>query len=350
MKLRNLQPNSKLAIKSPLDFLWQPSTILPILGIAECIAIVLALMPGNQIDRWVLFGLSSLAIQWITILTLSTIYLLRNLLNNQSVLTISWACLVILVINTFMFCLISWNVLNLKNTLALSHWEFVGQMTLIAFLIGLLSLAAFQNHWNARLQAIKSKQAQLDALHARIQPHFLFNTLNSLAVLIKKNPDQAESLLFNLVDLFRAALSDKTEVTLKTELDITKQYLEIESLRFGNRLAVQWHLPETIPEVLLPSLSLQPLVENAIIHGISQIPEGGIINFSVESKADYIVIKISNTITNIAINEQTSGFKIGVISTKERIELMSNGLNKFNTYTTGNQFIAEILIHHSTTN
>lgn len=350
MKLSNLHSNSKLALKSPLDFLWQPSTILPILGIAECIAIVLALMPGNQIDRWVLFGLASLATQWITVLTLSTIYLLRNLLKNQSIFTIAWSCLVILVLNTFMFSLISWNVLHLQNSLALSHWEFVGQMTLIAFLIGLLSLAAFQNHWNARLQAIKSKQAQLDALHARIQPHFLFNTLNSLAVLIKKNPDQAESLLFNLVDLFRVALSDKTEVTLKTELDITKQYLEIEALRFGNRLKVEWDLPELIPEVLLPSLSLQPLVENAIVHGISQIPDGGTIQIGVEKKSDNIRITICNTIVQSTSNEQTSGYKIGVNSTKERIELMSNGLNKFNTYATENQFIAEILIHHSTKN
>lgn len=345
MKLLNLQSNTKLAIKSPLDFLWQPSTILPILAIAESIAIILALIPGNQINHWVLFGLTSLALQWITVLSLSTIYLVRNLLKNQTVFTIAWSCLFILVINTFMFSLISWNILHLENSLLLSRWEFVGQMTLIALLIGLLSLAAFQNHWNARLQAIKSKQAQLDALHARIQPHFLFNTLNSLAVLIKKDPDQAESLLFNLVDLFRAALSDKKEVNLKTEIAVTKQYLEIEALRFGNRLKVEWELPEIIPEVLLPSLSLQPLVENAIIHGVSQIPEGGKIHISVEAKPDVVGIKICNTLTHSTSNEQTSGFKIGVNNTKERIELMSNGLNKFNTYTKDNQFIAEIILH-----
>ena len=344
MRLSNLKTTIVYGIKSPLDFLWQPSTILPILAIAESIAIILALIPGNQINRWILFGLSSLALQWITVLSLSTIYLVRNLLKNQTVFTIAWSCLVILVLNTFMFSLISWNLLHLDNTLMISRWEFVGQMTLIAFLIGLLSLAAFQNHWNARLQAIKSKQAQLDALHARIQPHFLFNTLNSLAVLIKKNPDQAENLLFNLVDLFRAALSDSAETSLKNELDITKQYLEIEALRFGNRLTVEWELPEIIPDVLLPSLSLQPLVENAIIHGVSQIPEGGTIHISVEEKTDTVSIKISNTLFHSTSNEQTSGFKIGVNNTKERIELMSSGLNKFNTYAIDQQFVAEIVL------
>lgn len=337
---------SIISYDSPLAILWQPRTLLVIVCIGQLIAAIASLLPGIVTDRWIYFGLASLAIQWISMMSIGAIYLFRKYLEKINILRTAWWCLALFVLNAFLFSVIFWNLLDLGANVSEQNGITFGlNMALVAILLGLLGLAAFQNHWNARLQAIKSKQAQLDALHARIQPHFLFNTLNSLAVLIKKDPDQAESLLFNLVDLFRAALSDKKEVNLKTEIAVTKQYLEIEALRFGNRLKVEWELPEIIPEVLLPSLSLQPLVENAIIHGVSQIPEGGKIHISVEAKPDVVDIKICNTLSHSTSNEQTSGFKIGVNNTKERIELMSNGLNKFNTYTKDNQFIAEIILH-----
>ncbi|MBP7370618.1 MAG: histidine kinase [Arenimonas sp.] len=331
-----------------LDMLWRPKALLAILCIGELIAAILSLAPINYFDRWVYFGLISLAIQWITILTLTCIYLLNPLLKTKSINFIAWSCLSIFVFNTFIFSFISWHLFQLNQSLLTqSVWGFAGQTTIIAFLIGLLSLAAFQNHMSAQLNALKSKQAQLDALHARIKPHFLFNTLNSLSVLIKKNPDQAEHLLFNLVDLFRAALSDETEVSLMAELAITKRYVEIESIRFGDRLKVDWQLPDVIPNVKLPALSLQPLVENAIKHGVSQYHEGGEIIIRVKCIDNQIVIQVCNSYLESIESVQTSGYKIGIINTKDRISLMSNGQNQLSTYFQNNQFIAEITIKSS---
>src|SRR3546814_19297226 len=110
---------------------------------------------------------------------------------------------------------------------------------------------------------------------ARVRPHFLFNTLNSGIALVRQRPEQAEELLLGLSDLFRAALARPHDVALGEELALVRRYLEIEAVRFGPRLRVAWRLPEPLPEVAVPALSVQALVENAVRHGIELSPEGG---------------------------------------------------------------------------
>jgi two-component system sensor histidine kinase AlgZ len=212
---------------------------------------------------------------------------------------------------------------------------------LVALLLGVLGLAAFQNHWSARQSAVRSKQAQLDALQARIQPHFLFNTLNSLLVLIHKDPVEAEKLLLNLVDLFRNSLSRRTELTLQEELDITRRYLEIEQQRFGPRMRVTWDLPETLPAIQVPALCLQPLAENAVKHGIQPDPYGGRISIRATLTDDGVKLEIRNSLP-----EQTTtgveGFHIGLASSIERIRLSSEGRNRLEASIEDGQFLARL--------
>src|SRR5690606_11628475 len=106
--------------------------------------------------------------------------------------------------------------------------------------------------------AVRAKQAELEALQARIRPHFLFNTLNTGAALVHARPGEAERLLLGLSDLFRAALAGPGELPLEDELGLARRYLEIEALRFGPRLQVNWQLPAPLPEVWVPTLSIQP--------------------------------------------------------------------------------------------
>src|SRR3546814_8191172 len=110
---------------------------------------------------------------------------------------------------------------------------------------------------------------------ARVRPHFLFNTLNSGIALVRQRPEQAEELLLGLSDLFRAALARPHDVALGEELALVRRYLEIEAVRFGPRLRVAWRLPGPLPEVAVPALSVQALVENAVRHGIERSPGGG---------------------------------------------------------------------------
>src|SRR5690606_9402646 len=123
------------------------------------------------------------------------------------------------------------------------------RLTGITITIGLLGLAAFQNHWQAKQLAVRAKQAELESLQARTHPHFLFNTLNTGAALVHARPEAAETLLLDLADLFRAALTGPHHIALKDEIDLVQRYLALEQLRLGSRLQVRWEMPEQLPDI-----------------------------------------------------------------------------------------------------
>ncbi len=157
-----------------------------------------------------------------------------------------------------------------------------GRFVLVCMAVALLLAATLLRYfyvtaqWQTHVAA--HAQAQVQALQARIRPHFLFNSMNSIAGLIRHEPASAERAVEDLSELFRAALGSDGESTLGEELHLAERYLAIEALRLGPRLTVEWALEETLPRALaLPRLTLQPLVENAVVHGIARRPEGGTI-------------------------------------------------------------------------
>ena len=339
-----MNDKANLVNDSPLAILWQPRALFAIICIGQLIAAIAALLPGIETDRWTYFGLASLTIQWIALMSIGAIYLFRKALGKRPVPQTAWWCLAILVLNAFLFSVIFWTLLNMgANASGQSAVGFGLNMALVALLLGVLGLAAFQNHWSARQSAVRSKQAQLDALQARIQPHFLFNTLNSLLVLIHKDPVEAEKLLLNLVDLFRNSLSRRTELTLQEELNITRRYLEIEQQRFGPRMQVTWDLPDVLPAIHVPALCLQPLAENAVKHGIQPDPDGGIISISAKLTDDGVRLEIRNSLP-----EQTTadveGFHIGLATSIERIRLSSEGRNRLEASIEDGQFLARLYL------
>ena len=129
--------------------------------------------------------------------------------------------------------------------------------------------------WRAQVRT--SARAEADALQARIRPHFLFNSMNTIASLVRQNPAVAERAVLDLSDLFRAALGvGEDDSSLAEEVALAERYLAIEQLRLGERLQVRWQREEPLPwSQPLPRLVLQPLLENAVLHGISRLPEGG---------------------------------------------------------------------------
>ncbi|MFU8833547.1 MAG: sensor histidine kinase, partial [Wenzhouxiangella sp.] len=152
----------------------------------------------------------------------------------------------------------------------------IGRNQLIALIATLVFLRYidFRRQWARQLAA--EHGARLEALQARIRPHFLFNTLNTIASLIPGQPEQAEQATMDLADLLRTGLKDESSHLLSDELDLVRGYLRIESLRLGERLRVEWLLDDELPlDRPVPALLLQPLVENAVIHGIAARPDGG---------------------------------------------------------------------------
>lgn len=147
--------------------------------------------------------------------------------------------------------------------------------------------------WRARLAAVS--RAQFEALQARIRPHFLFNSMNTVAALIRVDPTAAERMVEDLTDLFRAALgADEAPSTLGAELALMDRYLAIEQLRLGERLRVERDTAGLPVDLEMPSLLLQPLVENAVYHGIQPLRQGGTVRIAGRRVGGAVEIEIGN--------------------------------------------------------
>ena len=162
--------------------------------------------------------------------------------------------------------------------------------------------------------------ARLAELQSRIRPHFLFNTLNTAVALVRVDPARAESVLEDLAQLFRMALEDHGQaVTLAEELDLVQRYLAIEQLRFGERLRLRWEIDEAANGAKLPPLLLQPLVENAVRHGIEPSPEGGEIGVRTRVRRGQAVVTIVNTLPGAP---STPGHGIALKNVRSRLKLL----------------------------
>lgn len=163
-------------------------------------------------------------------------------------------------------------------------------------------------------------EARLAALNARIRPHFLFNSLNAVLSLIRARPQQAEAALESLSDLFRAAMRDPGElVSLADEIALGRQYLDLERLRLGERLAVDWQIGAVPLDLPIPPLMLQPLLENAVYHGIEPAPEGGTVRIAIELRGEVLSISIANPTP--AHHHRAAGNQIAVANLRERLAL-----------------------------
>ncbi len=186
-----------------------------------------------------------------------------------------------------------------------------------ALLAALLVLALL---WRQRSKAPAQTKARLNELQSRIRPHFLFNTLNSAIALVRAEPAKAEALLEDLSDLFRHALVEQGEsVTLADEIALAQRYLAIEHVRFGDRIEVEWSLDAAAAAAKLPPLLLQPLVENAVKHGVEPSASGAQIRISTERRGSRVVIKVINT---VPAGQGESGSGLALENVRDRLSLL----------------------------
>jgi two-component system sensor histidine kinase AlgZ len=191
-----------------------------------------------------------------------------------------------------------------------------------AALLAMVMTALLLGYFELRAAAFSPAQseARLAALNARIRPHFLFNSLNAVLSLIRARPQQAEEALESLSDLFRAAMRDPAElVSLADEIDLGRQYLALEKLRLGDRLAVDWQIADISLNLPIPPLMLQPLLENAVYHGIEPAAEGGVVRISISQRADELHIAIANPIAGQG--QHAAGHQMAVANIRERLAL-----------------------------
>ncbi|MGB7906128.1 MAG: sensor histidine kinase, partial [Steroidobacteraceae bacterium] len=207
-----------------------------------------------------------------------------------------------------------------------THWRFVLPNVLIAAVVGALALRYFYVSQQWRRSVELEARARIHALQARIRPHFLFNSMNTIAALTRTNPAQAEEAIEDLSDLFRVSLSDaRAQITLEEEVEIARTYQRIEKLRLGDRLQVHWDVDDLPPRCLVPGLLLQPLLENAIRHGIEPLPQGGIVDVRGRLADGTIMLEVTNPKPSGTPPPLRRGHRMALDNIRQRLDLAFPG-------------------------
>ncbi|MEM6302672.1 MAG: sensor histidine kinase [Pseudomonadota bacterium] len=304
---------------------------------------VLALGPLAFFD-WQAMAVGSLLVQWITLLCLALLCRLRLQLNRLTPFNATAACLCLVAGVTAATTLLLGNLAPTTLTAA-SLSDLSLRNTILAVVIAAVVLRYAYLQQRVALQQRSELQLRLDALQARIRPHFLFNTLNSIASLIAVQPERAEQAIEDVSELFRAALSgDRRESTLADELHLCELYLAIEALRLGERLTVSWAIDESLAKVRVPALLLQPLVENAIYHGIAQLPQGGTIELRTQEVDKRLQIEVENPVPRSPQTKSTQGHRIALENIRQRIEATFGDTGTFLVENRGTHFLVKLLI------
>lgn len=189
--------------------------------------------------------------------------------------------------------------------------------------MSLLVAAALLFYFHMRAKALSPAitEARLQALQARIRPHFLFNSINAVLSMIRVDPRRAEIALEDMADLFRVLMRDNRElVPLDTEVELCRQYLALERLRLGDRLQVEWHTNSMPSDALVPPLVLQPLVENAVFHGIEPLAQPGTISINIFARDGAVHTILRNPYRPDSVLHR-AGNKIALANVRERLAL-----------------------------
>ncbi len=212
---------------------------------------------------------------------------------------------------------------------------------LLSGLAAAVVLAYF--NWRHRVLSPALAEARLQALQSRIRPHFLYNSLNTVLSLLRQSPRQAEDVLANLAELFRVHMADNRQLSpLARELELARAYVEIEQLRLGERLRLTWKVENAPETALLPPLVLQPLIENAIYHGVEPCPAGGAVRVDVFARDGFLHLVVRNPIH--AQGERRSGNRMALSNIRERLALHFDADARLTTHTVGGEFVVQVVI------
>ena len=293
--------------------------------VVELLAMVLAMaIPSTTKVFWDYLAFISMMMQWIALLNAAVLCMSRRHLNRLSgPMTITISFIIMMTVTLiFALALIELNLwMKLDQQTSPLGEHFLLRILMMAAAIYAVVLRYFyiQQQWKLNLRA--QSKAEIQALKARIRPHFLFNSMNTIASLISFMPEKAEKAIEDLADLFRASLKEQNIHTLKDEIEITRSYLDIEKLRLGERLEIDWNVDNSLFDAEIPALSLQPLAENAIYHGIEPIPDGGKIRISAQRDGEHLKLEVSNPASEATGLKRTSGNQMAQDNIKQRLRL-----------------------------
>lgn len=299
--------------------------VFSVIVIAELLAFVLTLAtPSVRGGDWVYLSLLSLFIQWIALSSAGLLCIARPRLagldtRHAAAVAFALPLAVTVLFSEIVYWLAAWLSKAIFQVSA-GHWEFLLRNLAISAIANFLTLRYFYLQHELSRNARAEAESRLQALQARIRPHFLFNSLNTVASLTRSNPKLAEEAVEDLADLFRMTLADaQSRVTLAEELALAQRYIHMEALRLGQRLQMQWDTDKLPRDALLPALTLQPLLENAIRHGIEPLPNGGVVQCLGTLDGNRIVITLRNPVAGPEPAARPGGHHMALDNIRQRL-------------------------------
>jgi two-component system sensor histidine kinase AlgZ len=297
--------------------------VFAVVVVAELLALVLVLgSPEPGTPHWEVLGITSLFIQWVALTSAALLCVLRRILARFGNIGAGIASYALVLLATLALSELSFRLGQAQGLQFNAGWHraFLLNNLGVSAIVSAVALRFFYLQHQQRIHLQAQLEARVEALQARIRPHFLFNSMNTIAAMIRTRPRDAEQAVENLSDLFRFSLADAARrVTLKEELDIARRYVQMEQLRLGERLAVEWDF-DAVPEQLqLPPLVLQPLLENAIYHGIEKLPGGGTVSVCGRVNDGVLDIRLENPIAAGGDGARGRGQRMALDNIRERL-------------------------------
>ncbi|NCF24924.1 MAG: sensor histidine kinase [Gammaproteobacteria bacterium] len=300
-------------------------TVFVIVIVAALVAIVLTLAGNTESGRF-LFELSKTAlfVLWLALLGCALMCVLRSRLEGAGKTRAFVFGFLILLAMCLLLAEIAYQLTRIFAESVIihdSHAGFLFRTFMVSAIVIALGMRYLYVSSEWRRSIVLEAQARISALQALIRPHFLFNSMNTIASLTRTDPRQAEEAVEDLSDLLRANLSTaKNRTSLKQELETAAIYQRIEKLRLGDRLRVRWDVQDLPMRALIPSLTIQPLLENAIYHGIELLPEGGDVTVTGKRDGSDLVIAMSNPVAS-GTERSKGGNKMAMNNIRQRFEL-----------------------------
>jgi two-component system sensor histidine kinase AlgZ len=323
-------------------------SVLAVVLIAELVAALLTLARyGISEQFWTDLARTSLFLLWSGLGTAAALCVARGALSRLDVLSGSLLALVLMLAVTALVTEGAWwfaasanRILGVDTqALGADHIAFLLRNLLVGAIAGGLALRYFyvSQQWRRNVEA--EAQSRVRALQARIRPHFQFNSMNTIAALTRTNPHAAEQAIADLADLFRASLREHRErIPLGSEIEIARAYERVERLRLGERLGVDWQVDDLPMDTPVPALILQPLLENAVYHGIEPLDTGGTIRVTGRRDGDIAVLTIDNPVKSKLVGRRP-GHQIGLDNVRQRLDLMFSGEADFEVIEAPDRFI-----------
>ncbi len=300
-------------------------TLLIVVLVAELIAIVLTLAAHGGDDRFLIsLSKTSLYVLWLALLGAAVLCRLRGWLERSGKTLAFVFAFFILAGLSLLLAELAWQLMRLFGQTAIfddPHGTFILRTFAVGSIVIALGMRYLYVSSEWRRSILLEAQARIGALQALIRPHFLFNTMNTIASLTRSDPREAEGAVEDLSDLLRVTLQSPDDLSsLQQEVEVAKIYERIEKLRLGERLAVRWDLDDLPMQARIPTLTLQPLLENAIYHGIEPLPDGGEIVVAGRRGETALEVELRNPVAPDQ-PRVSEGNRMALANIRERFEL-----------------------------